>query len=59
MTVDVLERLRYYLKETGRASRVAAQNSELNGYKAVALKHQNEAAEADFLLRELSAESGC
>lgn len=58
MTSDTLERLKYYIKETGRASHIAAQNSELNGYKAVALKHQNEAAEADFLLRELAAERG-
>jgi hypothetical protein len=56
MTLEVLEKLRWYIKETGRASHIAAQNSRMNGYVTVALKHENEAVLADMLLTILAQE---
>jgi hypothetical protein len=56
MTQAVLQSLQFYIEQTGRAARVAAQNCHLNGYHVVALKHENEAALAESLLRDLANE---
>ena len=56
MSPDFEERLRLYLEGTGRASRIAAQNCLLNHYIDVALQHENEAALAESLLRDLAHE---
>jgi hypothetical protein len=39
-------------------SLMAAQNSRLNGYKSVALEHENEAALAAVILQDLANEKG-
>lgn len=56
MTFEVLESLRLYLRSTSRAARVAANNCRQNGYKELALQHDNEAALGEKLLRDLAQE---
>jgi hypothetical protein len=56
MTFETLERVRLFVSGHRHESLVAAQNSRLNGYKEVALKHENEAALASLILHELATE---
>ena len=58
MTFEVIEELRFYLRGKVREDRISADNSRLNGYKEIALRHENEAALGDYLLKELSMEHG-
>ena len=56
MTFETLEDLRLFLSGSRHKAIVAAQNSRENGYLTVAMEHQNEAALADKLLKELAHE---
>ena len=58
MTFELLEMVRLYVGATGRASKIAAQNCQLNGYKELALQHSNEAAMAEKIIRDLAPEHG-
>ena len=58
MTFETLERVRLFVAGHRHKSLIAAQNSSLNGYKSVALEHQNEVAFADLILKELANEHG-
>lgn len=58
MTFETLEKIRLYVGQTARASRAAAQNAQLNGYRTVALRHENEAAMGFQILNELVNEYG-
>lgn len=58
MTFEALERVRLFVSEHRQRSLIAASNSRLNGYKTIALEHENEAAMAAVILRDLSAEHG-
>ena len=58
MTFEVLERLRLFVGGHRQKSLVAARNAQLNGYKSVALEHQNEAAFAAAILQDLRNEKG-
>lgn len=56
MNVEVIERIRMFVSGTRQKSVLAASNCMLNGYKQVALEHQNEAVLADLILKDLNEE---
>ena len=58
MTFESLERIRLYVSGNRHKALVAAQNSRLNGYKQVALDHENEAAMGSLILQDLANERG-
>jgi hypothetical protein len=58
MTLEVLERLRFYLTQTRLEFLRASRNSSLNGYKTIALQEENKAQLAKILLDDLSRETG-
>lgn len=57
MTFETLERIRLFVNGCGRASKQAAYYARENGYRDIALKHDNEAALSDLILRELANEA--
>ena len=58
MTTESIERLRFYLTQTRTEFLRAANNSRLNGYKAVAAEEENKAQLAKLLLDDLATEHG-
>lgn len=58
MTFEVLERIRLFVSGHRQKSLIAALNARENGYRTVALEHENEAAMAAMILRDLSTEHG-
>ena len=56
VTFEVLEDVRLFVGQEVRKLRIAAQNSHLNGYHAVGLGLENEAALGEKILRELAQE---
>lgn len=56
MNLEQLERVRLFVAGHKHRSVLSASNAKLNGYKSVALEHQNEAALADLILRDLAQE---
>jgi len=56
MTADALERVTFFVTQTGRKCRVAAQNCHANGHHGIAFAHENEAALADLILADLNTE---
>jgi hypothetical protein len=56
MTFEALERLKLFVSGHRQKSLIAARNAQLNGYKSVALEHQNEAAFAAAILQDLANE---
>ena len=58
MTFEALERLRLFVSGHRQRSLISANNARLNGYKTVALEHENEAAMAAMILRDLATEHG-
>ena len=58
MTTESIERLRFYLTQTRTEFLRAANNSRLNGYKAVAAEEENKAQFAKQLLDDLDKERG-
>ena len=58
MTFESLERIRLFVSGHRHKSVIAASNAKLNGYKQVALEHDNEAALAAVILLDLSSEYG-
>jgi hypothetical protein len=58
MTFEQIERLRLFVSGHRHKSVIAASNARLNGYKQVALEHENEAALAAVILLDLSSEHG-
>lgn len=56
MTFDLLEDVRLFIGQEVRKLRIASQNSQLNGYHAVALELSNEAEFGAKILRELAQE---
>ena len=58
MTFEVLERIRLFVGANRQKSLVSARNARLNGYKSVALEHENEAELAAQILRDLAKENG-
>jgi hypothetical protein len=59
MTFELLESVRLYIGQKVRLDRIAANNSRLNGYKSVALDHENEAVFGENILRDLAGETVC
>jgi len=57
MTAEALERIKFYVLNTGRISKIAAQNCHSNGHHGIALHHENEAALADLILIDLNKEA--
>ena len=58
MTSEQIERLRLFVAGHKRRSVLSASNARENGYKKIALEHENEAALADTILRDLAEEFG-
>jgi hypothetical protein len=58
MTFETLERIRVFVSGHRHKSVIAASNARLNGYKSVALEHENEAALAALILGDLANEYG-
>ena len=58
MTIETIEKLRFYLQQTRLEFLTAARNSSLNGYKSVAAQEENKAQMAKLLLDDLSKEFG-
>ena len=58
MTFETLERIRLYVIGTRRDDVLAASNSRLNGYKAIAMEHENRAQLAKLILDDLDKEHG-
>ncbi len=56
MTFESLERLRLFVSGHKHKSVMSASNARLNGYKQVAMEHENEAQLADIILRDLAQE---
>ena len=56
MTFEQLERVRLFVAGHKHRSVLSASNARLNGYKQVALEHENEAQLADIILRDLAQE---
>jgi len=56
LNFQTLERIRLYVSGTRQKALAAAQNAQLNGYKQVALDHQNEVQMANLILKDLAAE---
>jgi hypothetical protein len=56
MTFETLERIRLFVSGHRHKSVIAASNARLNGYKSVALEHENEAQLAALILRDLREE---
>ena len=57
MTFEVLEDVRLFIGQEVRKLRISAQNSRLNGYKAVACELDNEAEFGAKILRDLAHET--
>ena len=57
MTAEALERVKFYVANTGRISKIAAQNCRFNGHHGIAFAHENEAALADLILTDLNKET--
>lgn len=55
MTQEVLDRVKLYVYETGKAEKISANNCRINGHKELALRHENVAALSDQILKDLSA----
>jgi hypothetical protein len=58
MTLECLERVKFYVEKTRLEFLVAAENSRLNGYKKLALIEENKAQMAKVILDDLSREIG-
>jgi hypothetical protein len=58
MTIESIERLRFYLTQTRTEFLRAANNSRLNGYATIAAEEENKAQFAKLLLEELDKERG-
>ena len=58
MKQETLDRIRTFVEGHRHNSLVSAQNAQLNGYKVIALQHQNEAEFAKLILRDLESEQG-
>jgi hypothetical protein len=58
MNFQTLEDVRLFVGSETRKIRIAAQNSQLNGYKEIAMQLFNEAAFGEKILRELANEYG-
>lgn len=58
MTFESIERIRFFVGATRTKLLVSAQSARLNGYKQVALDHQNEAQLAALILMDLANETG-
>ena len=58
LTFDQIERLRLFVSGHKRRSILAMSNARENGYKVIAMEHENEAALASQILRDLSNEHG-
>ena len=56
MTSESLDRLKLFVSDHRRESLIAANNSKLNGYKQIALEHENRAALASLILKDLEKE---
>ena len=56
MTFEVLERVRLFVAGHRQKSLIAASNARGNGYRMVALEHENEAALAAVILKDLANE---
>ena len=56
MTFEVLERVRLFVSGHRQKSLMAAYNARENGYRTVALEHENEAALAAMILKDLANE---
>lgn len=56
MTKDSLDRIKLYVENNRKESVIAATNCRLNGYTSTALKHENEAAFASLILKDISEE---
>jgi hypothetical protein len=57
MTAEALERIQFYVTNTRRISKIAAQNCHANGHHGIAFAHENEAALADLILADLNTET--
>lgn len=58
MTSECLERVKLYVSGTRKQDAIAARNSRLNGYSAIAADHENRVLLADMILRDLASEKG-
>ena len=58
MTPETLYKIRSFVSGYRRKAQISADNSRLNGYKQIALEHENEVAFADQILKELADEHG-
>jgi len=58
LTFETIEKFRFYIGCKVRQDKIAAQNSRENGYREVALRHDNEAVYGEQLLKDLANEHG-
>jgi hypothetical protein len=56
MTTETLERLKLFVQGHRHKSLVASVGARENGYKQIALEHENEARLADLILVDLEQE---
>ena len=54
MTLESLERIKFYISNTRKQDVLAARNSRLNGYNTIASDHENRVLIADLILRDLA-----
>lgn len=57
MDFDSLERLKLFVTGHKHRSVLAASMARQNGYKQIAMEHQNEAQLADLILKDLELEN--
>ena len=58
MTSEQIERLRLFVAGHKRRSVLSASNARENGYKQIALEHENETRLAEIILKDLEEEYG-
>lgn len=58
MTSECLERVKLYVSGTRKQDAIAARNSRLNGYNAIACDHENRVLIADMILSDIASEGG-
>lgn len=56
MTQESIDRLKFYLRQTRTEFLRSANNSRLNGYKAVAAEEENKAQMAKLILDDIDKE---
>ena len=58
MTPDSIQRIKLYVSGTRHDDVIAASNSRLNGYKSVAMEHENRVQLANQILKDIASEHG-